>query len=162
MAGSETYKGPDDSVCSHCGASKRVTYDSQTGYEQVQSFHNKFDLPIGDIDQLTHDSKVINFRMNFLYEELCELETALYISDRVGAFDALLDLVYVAYGTALFLGIDQQQWKAGMNAVHHANMTKVRATSSSESKRNTSLDVVKPSGWVGPEATLEEILDGDK
>jgi len=124
----------------------------------VHEFHEKFGLPLGEDDQLTDNLDVIIFRLKFLKEELDELEEALGESDRVKAFDALLDLVYVAYGTALFMGIDSAQWTAGMRAVHNCNMAKVRVAKAEDSKRGSAFDVKKPEGWVGPEARLAEIL----
>jgi len=123
----------------------------------VHEFHQCFGLPLGDEDKL--DAIAAVFRLGFIEEEFNELQKALDEGDKVGAFDALLDLVYVAQGTALFMGINPAQWDAGMRAVHNANMEKVRATCPSESKRDTDLDVIKPNGWVGPEKRLEEILN---
>lgn len=123
----------------------------------VYEFHQRFSLPLGGKNKL--DKEAEQFRLGFLYEELQELEEALVEQDLVKAFDALLDLVYVAQGTALFLGIAPPQWDAGMRAVHNANMAKVRAGSAADSKRGTALDVVKPEGWKGPESRLQEILD---
>ena len=125
---------------------------------QVLEFHKKFGLPDGAKNILMGSNSAIEFRVGFLLEETRELEDALYEGDRVKAFDALIDLVYVAYGTALFLGVTPEQWVAGMDAVHACNMAKVRASAPSESKRGTSLDVVKPRGWVGPEQALGDIL----
>lgn len=125
--------------------------------EYVQEFNARFGLPIGNDDQLK-DAATQNYRLGFLAEELDELAQALEDGDRVGAFDALLDLVYVAQGTALFMGINPEQWNAGMKAVHQANMSKVRAASKDSSKRNSAFDVVKPDYWVGPEETLKDIL----
>lgn len=124
----------------------------------VQLFHKKFDLPLGDVDKLTTDEEAIAYRVKFLQEELDELQEALAAGDRVKAFDALLDLVYVAHGTALWMGIDVLQWGAGWMAVQQANMAKERATSAEQSKRGSAFDVVKPEGWQPPEKTLEEIL----
>jgi predicted HAD superfamily Cof-like phosphohydrolase len=42
--------------------------------------------------------------------------------------------------------------------VHAANMRKVRAEVPSDSKRGSTFDVVKPPGWVSPEAALYGIL----
>lgn len=125
---------------------------------KVLEFHNKFGLPVGDQDLLTPDLDAIVFRLKFLKEETAELEEALSEEDRVKAFDALLDLVYVAHGTALFMGISPEQWHAGMLAVHACNMAKVRVEKAADSKRGSAFDVKKPTGWVGPEAQLEAIL----
>lgn len=128
----------------------------------VHEFHEKFGLPLGKDDQLTNNLDATVFRLKFLQEELDELEEALGDGDRVKAFDALLDLAYVAYGTALFLGVDPAQWHAGMHAVHSCNMAKIRVAKAEDSKRGSAYDVKKPDGWVGPEARLEEILSWPK
>lgn len=130
--------------------------------DNVHEFHRRFGLPLGQDDQLSHDDHAVQFRLGFLEEELTELQQALANGDRVGAFDALLDLAYVAYGTALWLGVDPAQWHAGMRAVHNCNMAKERALSVDASKRGSTFDVVKPEGWTGPEAQLEEILSWPK
>ena len=124
----------------------------------VAEFHEKFGLPSGATDQLMQDPAAQDFRVKFLQEELDELKEALATGDKVGAFDALLDLAYVAYGTALFAGIDPAQWHAGMHAVHSANMAKIRVAKAEDSKRGSAFDVKKPAGWVGPESRLKEIL----
>jgi len=126
--------------------------------DDVFAFHKKFGLPLGDADRLMNDDRAKEFRINFLQEELDELREALGEGDRVKAFDALLDLAYVTYGTALFLGIDPHQWHVGFRAVHSCNMRKKRVDHPEESKRDSAFDVVKPEGWVGPEATLKEVL----
>lgn len=127
----------------------------------VLEFHQKFGLPNGQTDELLNDKHAQVFRLGFLQEELDELHEALQQGDRVKAFDALLDLTYVAYGTALFMGIDPGQWHAGMEAVQKANMSKERAVSKEQSKRVSTFDVIKPEGWVGPEQRLQEILSWD-
>jgi len=128
----------------------------------VAEFHEKFDLPLGNEDKLMQDPAAQDFRVKFLQEELDELKEALASGDKVGAFDALLDLAYVAYGTALFAGIDAAQWHAGMHAVHSANMAKIRVAKAEDSKRGSAFDVKKPVGWVGPESRLKEILSWAK
>jgi predicted HAD superfamily Cof-like phosphohydrolase len=124
----------------------------------VAEFHEKFGLPMGDQDALSTDPGAQQFRTGFLQEELDELRESLNKGDRVGAFDALLDLAYVAYGTALFMGVSPAQWHAGMHAVHSANMAKMRVAKAEDSKRGSAFDVKKPEGWVGPEARLAEVL----
>ncbi len=63
------------------------------------------------------------------------------------ALDGLVDLVYVALGTAWLMGLDfPEAWRR----VHAANMQKVRAQRKEESARGTTFDVVKPAGWQPP------------
>lgn len=127
--------------------------------DNVRAFHVKFGLPTGIVDHLTHDYKAQEFRLKFLEEELDELREALNQKDKVKMFDALLDLAYVTYGTALFAGITPEQWVEGMKAVHRANMSKIRVENAEDSKRGSAFDVRKPDGWIGPEAKLAEILN---
>jgi predicted HAD superfamily Cof-like phosphohydrolase len=124
----------------------------------VVEFHKKFGLPLGAVDYLAGEPTTQEFRTGFIQEELDELKCALTEGDKVGVFDALLDLAYVVYGTALFAGISPAQWHAGMHAVHSANMAKVRVAKAEDSKRGSAFDCKKPEGWVGPEARLKEIL----
>jgi predicted HAD superfamily Cof-like phosphohydrolase len=126
--------------------------------ENVLEFNRRFGLPLGGVDHLTTNVSVQEYRIKFLQEELAELVEALAAGDKVKVFDALLDLVYVAQGTALFAGINVPQWTAGMAAVHHANMAKIRVARPENSKRGSGFDVIKPPGWIGPESHLEEIL----
>lgn len=113
----------------------------------ISDFHIKFgNAYSGKPRQLPDD--LLNFRIQFLEEELTEYRHAAIIDDLEGQLDALVDLVYVAIGTAYLQGFNfQEAWKR----VHEANMRKVRATSASESKRNSSFDVVKPVGWEAPD-----------
>ena len=144
------------------------------GWDDVGDFHEKFGL-----DSVTwHGSRprdvpadVIEFRLNFLLEELTEIVQAvgghftytdgegnhkLGISvpgdnkiNHAGFFDGLIDLVYVAYGTGHFMGYP---WVKGWRLVQKANMAKERAKAdASNSLRGHVLDVVKPDGWTAPD-----------
>lgn len=125
--------------------------DTPTNFDDVGHFHEKFGL-----DNVTHRPvgprrvpvELVQFRTRFLDEELAEFKAAIENHDPVEAFDALLDLVYVAMGTAHLLGFP---WQEGWDEVHRTNMAKVRARSAAESKRGASFDVVKPEGWTAPD-----------
>lgn len=62
--------------------------------------------------------------------------------------DGLIDLVYVALGTAHLHGFP---WDALFDEVQRANMSKVRATHAEQSRRKSTLDVVKPEGFQPPD-----------
>lgn len=126
-----------------------------SNYQDVADFHEKFGVPVAQEPTLLK-GEALEFRKKFLQEELDEFIKAHEENDLEGAVDAMIDLVYVAMGTADFMGIGNERWQACWNEVQRANMTKVRAQSESDSKRGTSLDVVKPAGWVGP--NFKEIL----
>lgn len=132
------------------------TFSPLTNYEDVAAFHEKFGLTYNGGPRLL-DFDVLSFRMKFLEEELGEFIESAAEQDLPGMADALIDLVYVAMGTAYMLGLPWQQlW----NEVQRANMSKVRAQSKDESKRGSSLDVIKPAGWTGPD--IKRILEEAK
>ena len=133
-----------------------VRTSKRSNFDDVGDFHEKFDLP-----NVTHASvagpmdmpaDLLDFRLKFLKEELQEFSTAMSDGDEAGAFDALIDLVYVAMGTAHLLGFP---WQQGWDLVQAANMAKVRAASAEHSAANTgrghASDVVKPDGWQPPD-----------
>lgn len=122
-----------------------------SNFEDVGEFHEKFGLmttpPEGPPRELNED--LLKFRARFLQEELDEFQGGMLIADHAQMFDALLDLVYVAMGTAHLLGYP---WQDGWTLVQQANMSKVRARADgSDSKRGSSWDVVKPEGWRPPD-----------
>lgn len=113
----------------------------------VHTFHRKFMVPMSPVPAFL-DPAAHEFRFKFLHEELAEFQQAYGLGDLEKAFDALLDLVYVAVGTALMMGLP---WGAGWERVQKANMEKELAKpDGSNSKRGSPLDVVKPAGWVAP------------
>lgn len=128
-----------------------------SGYLDVMKFHQKFGIATPEgVQSLAAD--VAEFRQKFLHEELREFAEAHGAADVVGAVDALIDLVYVAYGTALLMGVTPEQWAKCWAAVQEANMSKVRCESAAESKRGHSLDVRKPEGWVAPTVRQRQVL----
>jgi len=130
--------------------------------DDIRDFHRKFELEYtGQPRELLEE--VAKFRVKFMVEELgeyCdpsrsnwhaiaeEFFTRALPSGRLeDKFDALIDLVYVALGTAHLHGFNFDE---GWRRVHAANMTKRRARKREDSKRESTYDVVKPEGWVAP------------
>jgi hypothetical protein len=118
----------------------------------------KFDLGLQVKPTIPNDD-MVDFRLRCLREECCELERALVPSlnlenttgraDLAMALDALVDLAYFTFGTALVLGLGDvfgEAWRR----VHEANLKKERVTRPEESKRSFRYDVVKPAGWTPP------------
>jgi len=115
----------------------------------IAAFHSKFEIPrLPQPGLLSVED--MGFRIGFLFEEMQELVTAYETDDLEEQFDALIDLVYVALGTAWMMGLP---FGEGWSRVHRANMKKVRCTDEFDerSKRMHKLDVVKPEGWVAPD-----------
>lgn len=123
-----------------------------TNYQDVGLFQQKFNLYHFDfqrpqpIRMLSHEE--FEFRLKFLHEELKEFEVGFIQKDIVQIADALIDLVYVAMGTA---HLSRLPWEGLWREVQRANMMKERAKYASDSKRNSTLDVVKPKGWTPPD-----------
>lgn len=130
------------------------TFGPLTNYEDVAAFHEKFGL-IYDGPYRLLDPEMQAFRIKFMHEELAEYVSASMTDDHVGMADALVDLVYVVMGTAYLHGYP---WQNLWQEVQRANLTKERAHRAMQSKRGTSLDVIKPEGWRGPDIVrvLEE------
>ena len=122
-------------------------------YEDICKFHEKFGLS-NDGKPKILDEHATQFRTKFMYEELEEFIESYNKQDLAGMADALIDLTYVAMGTAYMMGLP---WQDLWNEVQRANMSKVRATDASQSKRGSSLDVVKPEGWKAPD--IEGVLN---
>lgn len=80
-----------------------------------------------------------------------------YYGNIDGCTRSMSGLVSVCYSIASTMGINWTVWREMWDDVQRANMSKVRATDASQSKRKTSLDVIKPVGWVGPDGG--KILD---
>lgn len=122
-------------------------------FTDVGDFHRKFGLHtsdgLGEPGEVPVPAELIEFRIDFLHEELREFVEGVEQWDHAQMFDALIDLVYVALGTAHLLGYP---WQQGWDLVQGANMQKVRAAKDgSDSRRGSSFDVVKPEGWTAPD-----------
>lgn len=116
-------------------------------FKDILEFHEKFELKY-DGKPRTLESELRHFRIDFMEEELVEYIEASHSGDLAKQLDALVDLVYVALGTAHIQGFDfNEAWRR----VHEANMKKVRAVVVTDSKRRSTYDVVKPAGWTPPD-----------
>jgi predicted HAD superfamily Cof-like phosphohydrolase len=87
----------------------------------VLEFHRHFGLPARStpVDRLPQTE--VDLRRRLLTEEYREYLAAADTGDVVSVADALADMVYVIYGTALHYGIDLD---AVVVEVHRSNMTK--------------------------------------
>lgn len=124
-------------------------------WDDIINFHVKFEVPQSELPTMEGNDEMLQYRIKFLREELKEFEDAVASGHDVEAFDALLDLVYVAMGTAYVCNFP---WDEGWEHVQEANMLKQRVKSADESKRGSKYDVVKPDGWVAPNQALQAVL----
>lgn len=122
--------------------------------DDVKKLRKKFNLPIASEPTLLN-TETLNFRAKFLLEEASELVVAHQLKDLVAAADAIVDIVYVAFGVALEMGLPfDKLW----NVVHEANMSKIKVSPENLGKRKFAHDLIKPADWVSPEIRIAEIL----
>lgn len=88
----------------------------------VFEFHQSFALPLSTVPTLDVPTDLVKLRHDLLTEEVKELEAAIAGEDLVGIADALGDITYVIYGTAVTFGIDLD---AVVTEIHRANMSKL-------------------------------------
>jgi phosphoribosyl-ATP pyrophosphohydrolase len=170
-----------------------------SNFTDVGRFHRKFRVEhLDDGPPRALDVELLRFRIKFMLEELIEYCEAVGITlkcelspdveawgkeqDLPKAFDALIDLVYVAMGTA---HVHRFPWHEGWNEVQRANMGKERCGLNhifqaglhedrcchpigdnglhcdqprvKHSVRGSSNDVLKPTGWKPP--NIERVLN---
>lgn len=89
--------------------------------------------------------KFLEFRINFLQEELDELKAAQNADDVV---DALIDLCVVAIGTLDAYNVNSY---LAWDQVHTANMAKEVGIKASRPNPLGLPDLVKPDGWEAPQ-----------
>lgn len=120
----------------------------------VHAFHERFDVPC-PMSPTWPSNDLINFRMEFIDEEVNEINRALNEKDMEGFLDGLVDLVYVTLGAALTFGLDfDEAWAR----VQRANMEKVAVKNTAQEGRHKT-DVVKPEGWKPPR--FKDLVDPD-
>jgi predicted HAD superfamily Cof-like phosphohydrolase len=88
----------------------------------VEEFHAAFSLPRQTQPSLDVEKSLEILRASLLEEEVSELAAATHARDLVGIADALADITYVVYGTALTYGIDLD---SVLSEVHRSNMSKL-------------------------------------
>lgn len=113
-------------------------------YEDVIEFNTKvLDLPQTEAlneERLAWFDRVIN-------EELGEFREANAKASKVDMLDAIIDLIYFAYGRAFEIGISPETFEKAWKAVQAANMKKKKGNKG----RGSDYDAVKPKGWESPE-----------
>ncbi|MGH3753352.1 MAG: MazG nucleotide pyrophosphohydrolase domain-containing protein [Pseudonocardiaceae bacterium] len=88
----------------------------------VAEFHAAFNVPRQTQPSIDVEPALENLRISLLEEEVGELVAAINARDLTGIADALADITYVVYGTALTYGIDLD---SVLGEVHRSNMSKL-------------------------------------
>lgn len=90
-------------------------------FEMVKEFHKTYGMPAPDTrSDLTEERFLLRCRL--IEEEYGEFVDAAAEGDFVEMADALGDLIYVVYGTAVEMGIDLD---AIITEIHRSNMSKL-------------------------------------
>lgn len=119
----------------------------------MRDFHNKFELLVNKTP-IALDQPTAYDRFMFMREELMEFHEAAQKGDLAEAADALIDIVYVAKGTAVMMGLP---WKQLWEDVQRANMEKVKVVQERGTEKELyHVFVTKPPGWNPPRT--KEIL----
>tara|TARA_R100000030_G_C3202134_1_gene111190 strand:- start:154 stop:609 length:456 start_codon:yes stop_codon:yes gene_type:complete len=130
--------------------------DKDTLIRDIDAFHKKYGFEKNNKVGIPDNNELVNFRTSFLLEELAEYTQAITKKDAAGALDALVDIVYIALGTAWLFNLPfEKAWEQ----VQKANMSKIRSKSKSK-KRGTSFDVIKPKGWIPPD--IEQVIEEER
>lgn len=112
--------------------------------EDVQRFSDEvLGLKVPDTPTLLTYSRQ-QFAVEFLREEVNEFQQAWDNGSIDDAADAMVDLVYVALGRLIEMGVPPGPV---FDTVHRANMAKHRG----KTKRGTDTDAAKPEGWKAPD-----------
>lgn len=118
---------------------------SMNWVKDMQDMHAKFGVnPVVrefDVEKL---KKFLEFRANFLQEELDELKSAKNADDVV---DALIDLCVVAIGTLDAYDVNAYE---AWNRVYEKNMEKEVGIKASRPNPLGLPDLIKPEGWTAP------------
>lgn len=113
----------------------------------IADMHVHYDMDVA-FDKIVLDKekakKLLEFRINFLQEELDEMKAAESAEDVV---DALIDLCVVAIGTLDAFGVDSYQ---AWDNVLDANMQKRPGIKESRPNPLGLPDLIKPEGWQAP------------
>lgn len=118
-------------------------------YEDVKAFQIAFGNPVGEVPNILtgHEKRR---RLEWMREELEELAEAETVVEQV---DAVIDLLYFAFGYLVEMGVPPS---GAWNAVHAANMTKLRPGGVHTDAMGK---VIKPDGWCGPEEAIARYIE---
>lgn len=125
-------------------------------FEQVSEFNKK----VIEFEQPKHVTRipeeVKKLTLIQLREEVKELEESMTATDEV---DALIDLVYFAYGALYKMGLTPYVFGTAASLVHEANMTKAAGKKAARGYTGSAMDAVKPKDFVPPEGLIAVLID---
>jgi len=121
----------------------------------------EFNAKVLKIDQRPKDmlgEAEFQISKNCLNEEVNEFVNAHIAGDFIGCIDAMIDLIYFAYGVLYKMGLTPEEMVQCQNAVHEANMEKKLGINYHRGD-GSAADAIKPDNWISPEERIIDILD---
>lgn len=118
--------------------------------KDIHGMHDKFGVHTwleANKDNKEIMEKLLQFRLDFLDEELNETRQAIENSDAEEIVDGLIDLCVVAIGTLDIFGVDSHK---AWDEILKANMAKEPGVKPNRPNPLGLPDLMKPDGWVGP------------
>lgn len=138
------------------GQPKSITRARNSALAMVAEFHRAFGLPIQSRPTIDVPDDLAKLRVTLIREEFRELQTGIENDDIVAVADALGDLAYVIYGTALTYGIDLD---LVVREIHNSNMTKLDKKGKPILRSDGK--VLKPAHYRAPEIIGTLLDQGD-
>nr|WP_180231613.1 HAD family hydrolase [Priestia megaterium] len=120
-------------------------------YEMVREFQTVMNQPVANTPTVM-DKKRREDRFGYMDEELTEFFDAETVVDQA---DAMIDLIYLALGTLVEIGVQPEELFA---IVHGANMSKLWPDGKVHTNPETG-KVMKPPTFVRPEPLLEAEIE---
>lgn len=121
---------------------------SKDWFDDIANMHAKYGFH-EKLEELGPDilEELLNFRYNFLKEELSELQKSIDDQNSEEIVDALIDLCVVAIGTLNLFKVDGH---LAWDEVHQANMSKEVGIKNGRPNPLGLPDLVKPEDWKKP------------
>ena len=149
-----------DLVYITCGAALLhglTIFEPEPKQEQSELFSESVVSPPKLLDLEAHNELVFKLRMDIKRYQI------FYEKNSEPGIQVSLSTLYQhCLDAAAAMGFNQPRWDMLWDDVQRANMTKERAVRADQSKRGSTYDVFKPTGWVGPQtqAIVEMMVQG--
>ena len=121
-------------------------------FNEVKKFQQAFGHPTSDVPKIMEEERGKK-RYLWILEELNEFLQAVENKDIVEQADAMIDVIYLALGTLVEMGIEPDEL---FYIVQTANMNKL--WSDGKPHYNDMGKVIKPEGWENPHPKLEKAI----
>jgi predicted HAD superfamily Cof-like phosphohydrolase len=123
--------------------------DALSLFEMVRHFHAVAGVPVANVPSALSPAR-LSARVQWLREEVNELESASTLVDQV---DAAVDVLYLALGTLVEMGVELTE---PFKLVHESNIAK--AWPDGRFRQTATGKIIKPDGWQSPRQGLDHLV----